>query len=292
MSMNNSNNLPKVSVILPTYNGEDYVKRAVESVLRQDGVELELIVVNDASTDGTLEVVKSCAAKDSRIKIIANETNLKLPTNLNKGFQAAEFEYVTWISDDNEFKPGALKYMATHLASRPETDLISCAMDFVDEAGGFIKNNDTHPTRKSQGFLAAFCNIGGCFMFKKEVFKLAGYYKTDISCGEDHEFWCRVALNCKIDYDSTNLFKYYVRKGAMSETRKDELLRVTAELHSKYAEQLLKKHPLKGSALASVYYQIYKVNPKNKAAMKKAFQSAFFYSLVKFALLFLRGLKK
>ena len=74
--------MPKVTVLMPTYNVAPYVKEAVESVLRQTYHDFELLVIDDCSTDGTLDVVRSI--KDERIRVVRNDSNLGLADNLGK----------------------------------------------------------------------------------------------------------------------------------------------------------------------------------------------------------------
>ena len=103
--------MPKVSIVLPTYNGEKYIKESIESILSQTLTDWELIIVNDCSKDTTASIISEYASEDDRIKIITNEQNQKLPESLNIGFRQACGEYLTWTSDDNMYKPQALKTM-------------------------------------------------------------------------------------------------------------------------------------------------------------------------------------
>ena len=287
-----NNHQPKISIILPSYNGAEYISKSIESVLMQDFNDFELIVIDDCSTDGTFEIAKNFALKDERVKVFSNEKNLKLPATLNKGFNMANGAYLTWISDDNLFKQGALSFMFNYLQDNPKVDLISCAMDkIIEGTGEFQKKTDFDKTRTSAGFLAAYCNVGGCFLFKKEVFQKIGGYDTSFFCGEDYDFWCKVALEFEIAYSSKNFFTYTIRKGAMSNTHKKQLDDITAEIHKKYAQKILQKYPLKPADTADVYYQIYKTN-NDFEILKAAFRANFLRSLLKFSLFFIRQIGK
>ena len=90
-----------VSIVLPVYNGERYLEDAIESVLGQTYTNLELIIVDDKSTDDSLNIANKYRILDKRVRIIANEENIKLPKSLNKGFEVAQGDYLTWTSDDN-----------------------------------------------------------------------------------------------------------------------------------------------------------------------------------------------
>lgn len=87
--------MPEISIVLPTYNGERYLKQSIESILGQTYTDWELIVVNDCSTDSTQEIIDFYRKKDTRIRTIFNCTNQKLPESLNIGFREAKGEYFT-----------------------------------------------------------------------------------------------------------------------------------------------------------------------------------------------------
>jgi glycosyltransferase involved in cell wall biosynthesis len=85
----------KISIVLPSYNRENYIAFAIESCLSQSFKEFELIIVDDASQDNSVSIIKSYMNQDSRIKLIQNESNKKLPASLNLGFSLAKGEYLT-----------------------------------------------------------------------------------------------------------------------------------------------------------------------------------------------------
>ena len=86
-----------VSIILPTYNGEAYIAQSIESILSQTYKKFELIIVNDCSTDHTLEIIQRYKEKDARIRVINNIVNKKLPCSLNIGFSDARGDYLSLI---------------------------------------------------------------------------------------------------------------------------------------------------------------------------------------------------
>ena len=92
---------PLVSVILPTYNREKYIAKAIESVCRQSYKNLELIIVNDASTDATNELVDNLAKYNPKIIILRNEMNLGIVASLNKGIEVAQGKYIARLDDDD-----------------------------------------------------------------------------------------------------------------------------------------------------------------------------------------------
>lgn len=129
----------RVSVVMPVYNGEKYLKQSIESVIQQSYKDWELIIVNDCSTDRSRDIMQSYVEVDSRIRIVDNSNNLKLPMSLNAGFREARGEYLTWTSDDNLYKVNALEELVGYLENNPEIGLVYSDMDYVDASLNFIK---------------------------------------------------------------------------------------------------------------------------------------------------------
>lgn len=157
--------MSKISVILPVYNGEQRVGRAIDSILSQTHRDLELIIVNDCSTDNTQHVLQEYAAKDSRIILLKNETNQKLPKTLNIGFARASGDYWTWTSDDNQYHSDALEKMCAVLDEQSEIDLVYADLTIVDMQGNVIlesKNGEPEEFRFKN-------NIFACFLYRKSL---------------------------------------------------------------------------------------------------------------------------
>ena len=109
-----------VSIILPVYNGEQYLKQAIESVLNQTYTNFELIIVNDCSTDNTAVIIESFVRIDTRIKVINNKENKKLPASLNIGHNIATGDYMTWTSHDNILKPNFIEILLKYIQQKQE----------------------------------------------------------------------------------------------------------------------------------------------------------------------------
>ena len=127
-----------ISVIMPVYNVRAYLSQSIESVLNQTYKKFELIVINDCSTDDTELVVKKYQEKDSRIKLLNNEVNLKIPRSLNRGFEIAQGEYFTWTSDDNIFLKDAIQKMVDALEKNPGIDMVYADYQKIDDKGNIF----------------------------------------------------------------------------------------------------------------------------------------------------------
>jgi L-malate glycosyltransferase len=127
---------PKVSVIMPAYNAERYIREAIESILNQTFSDFELIVINDGSTDGTLECIRSFP--DPRIKIISNSKNLGIIRSRNIGLQAAKGEYIAKMDADDISLNTRLQRQVNYLDQHPEVAVLACKLAVMDESGELI----------------------------------------------------------------------------------------------------------------------------------------------------------
>ncbi|PIQ56790.1 MAG: glycosyltransferase [Bdellovibrionales bacterium CG12_big_fil_rev_8_21_14_0_65_38_15] len=207
---------PKVSVILPVYNGEEYLDQAIKSVLFQSYKNLELIIVDDCSTDRSLEIAKTWV-KDDRVKIISNISNQKLPKSLNIGSIAASGEYHTWISHDNYF---AEKFIETYvnLISTEKVDIVYGNYFIVNSRGdvegdGVVGSEDELP----------FSNmIGASFLYKKDVFHSLNGYSENLFLLEDYDFWLRsynLGFKFLISKDKNYYYRVHVQSLSSRETK-------------------------------------------------------------------------
>ena len=252
------NKAPKISIILPTYNGERWLAQSIQSVIDQSEQNWELIIVNDASLDDTLKIAQAFSKKDCRISIISNQTNQQLPASLNIGFAAARGEYFTWTSDDNIYQPNALEKMASYLDNNPKTDLISMNFSFIDEKG-LVKPQDfytIHKYKRSVAYLLHGCNIGAAFMYRKTIADKVGKYDETKFCAEDYDYWCRLALIGKIDYRNDNICQYRQHPWSLSATKRQQVEEKTIEIKNKYAEAFFAKFNFSWRDKATFWYNI------------------------------------
>lgn len=230
-----------VSIVLPTYNGEKFLENSIKSVINQTYQNWELIIVNDASTDNTAEILKKYSKLNSKIRVITNEKNRKLPASLNIGFKEARGEYFTWTSDDNMYKNNALEYMVNYLTNHPLADLVSCNFDFIKENGEFEKEFVTNQERSAVR-LAYGCNVGACFMYRRQIAEKVGDYDTKMFCAEDYDYWCRIALAGTIDYVNENLYIYRRNSKSLTATKSKRIGRISDMIRFKYATSLFTKY--------------------------------------------------
>ncbi len=126
---------PKISIILPSYNRSKYLSQTIDSCLAQTFANFELIIIDDCSADDSLIVANKYAKIDSRIHVISNEVNKKLPATLNIGFAYAKGQYLTWISDDNIYHKEALEKMNSCLDNMNDIWLVYADYTVINSIG-------------------------------------------------------------------------------------------------------------------------------------------------------------
>lgn len=161
------NLMPRVSIGLPVYNGAAYLEQSIRSVLDQTYTDLELIISDNASTDGTVAIIERLAAKDARIVFLQNDENRGAAWNYNAVFTAATGEFFRWHAHDDWFEPGLIAALVVALDSNPDAVLAHSWTRFVDDDGAFIREfhddlgaTDARPRRRLAEIVRrlTFCN--------------------------------------------------------------------------------------------------------------------------------------
>ena len=184
--------MPKVSVIMPAYNAEAYIKEAIDSILGQSFSDLELIVINDCSVDSTETVILGYS--DCRILYLKNEKNMGVAATLNRGLEVASGEYIARMDSDDIALPERLTQQVQFLDEHP--DYAICGSSLIV----FGKNQHDRPfpypvtdkeIRANMIFNSPFAHPS--IMMRAEMLKQCGrYYDQNYEKAEDFELWYRL----------------------------------------------------------------------------------------------------
>ncbi|MGB8218564.1 MAG: glycosyltransferase [Candidatus Methanoperedens sp.] len=193
---------PKVSIVLPTYNGARYIRQSIDSCLNQTYKNIELIIVDDYSTDETPGIIRSY--KDERIKYIRHEKNEGLPHALNTGFAETTGEYLSWTSDDNYYSMDAIEKMVFFLKNK------NCNFVYCDFYRFKDENSANLMIVKLPEVLSLdnHNDVGACFLYSKIVKEIIGDYDTDAFVGEDYDYWIRVSKKFSMCHLAETLYFY------------------------------------------------------------------------------------
>jgi len=216
-----------ISIVLPVYNGERFLRASIDSVISQTYQNWELIVVDDCSADTTPDIVKEYTQRDSRIHYYRNEVNLRLPRNLNRGFSLTKGSYLTWTSDDNVFLPEALEKMHAALKDNPEAQFAYASCDIIDEEDNVIEYMMLYPGIEKRA--VGQNPVGACFLYTRHVYETVGDYDPDALYVEDFDYWQRIFMRFQVAPVYEILYHYRSQKGALTFTRKQETYARTLE---------------------------------------------------------------
>ena len=184
---------PKVSVVVTCHNLARYLGAAIRSVQSQDLEDWECIVVDDASTDGTVGVTKVYTDADKRIRYSRTPENLGLPGARNFGWRQSKGRYVIFLDADDMLADHALATCAAALDAKPDIHIATGHLDVVDEQGQNRRRNDWPGDQfEWYGQMAHMNQIHYASMMRREVLERSGGYRERDWRAEDAGFWCRV----------------------------------------------------------------------------------------------------
>src|SRR3972149_3335111 len=191
------NQSPLVSIVTPSFNQAAYLESCIQSVLEQDYRHLEYIVVDGASTDGSLDLLERYA---DRLAWWVSEPDAGQTAAINKGLSQAKGEIVAWLNSDDVLYPGAVAQAVEVLRAQPEIGLVYGAADYIDVAGrrlGRFPSASTGSPRLRRGFVhippqAAF--------FRARLWKMVGPLDESFHFAMDYDLWVRIAAVSPIAY--------------------------------------------------------------------------------------------
>lgn len=246
-----------VSIILPTYNGSKYIKRAIESVIAQSFSDWELLVIDDGSIDNTKDIVSEYINKDKRIIYLKNEQNSGIQKTLNKGIKEAKGDYIARIDDDDEWiDANKLKKQVEFLDGNLDYVLVGTGVIVIDEGGEelfrYLLPEDDKEIRSK--ILSKNCFVHSSVMFRKDIaISLQGYDESkEARHVEDYDLWLKLGTIGKLANLSTYAVKFTLRKGSISSTNKQEQFKKNLLLTKKYKN----KYPNYLGALVRSYARI------------------------------------
>lgn len=195
--MNSQNENPKVTVLMPVYNAERYLRDAIDSILAQSFTDFELLIINDGSTDGSVEIIASFS--DPRIRVVHNNRNLGLVATLNKGIDLARGNYIARMDNDDISLPKRLEEQVACLDADSSLSVVAVKVTLIDELGREIGSwssdkygTDTHEICRNLPLVCCIAHPG--IMARKNV--LSSYrYDPAWKNIEDYNLWLRLCAD-------------------------------------------------------------------------------------------------
>jgi len=207
---------PMVSVVIPVYNDEKYIRESVESALNQEYKNLEVIVVDDGSSDLTPKILQNFGG---RIHYIRQE-NSGTAAALNKGIQKAKGQLIAWLSSDDLFLPKKIKHQVDRFSESPSLALVYTDWIMIDYCGEQMKVVHC-PCPPAERFVIEmlkknFLN-GSSVIIRRECFEKVGYFDETLPTDSDGDMWFRMLKNgCRFGQVPIPLIKYRWHSGNLS----------------------------------------------------------------------------
>jgi glycosyltransferase involved in cell wall biosynthesis len=222
--------LPKISVIVPSYNQGAYIERTIQSILNQRYPNLEIIVMDGGSTDQTLKILK----KYSKKIVWFSEKDAGQADAINKGLRFSSGQILAYLNSDDTYEPKALHTIAKYFLKHPKTQFVygqGCLINKKDKRIGMY--NDSPMTHKS---LYAACGISQPTAFwTREVYRKIGPFDATLQYTMDYDYWIRVSAHYSLQHLKTPLAN--TRIHAQSKTSSQ-----THKLHLDAVRTLLKHY--------------------------------------------------
>ena len=213
---------PRVSIIIPSYNHERFVGRAIESALAQTYQDFEIVITDDASTDGSVDILSSYARQDPRIKLFLNRFNYETHA-VNHCIQHSSGDYIAMLSSDDEFFPAKLERQVDFLDRHPEVAAVFTQARIVDEQNRDLPDSShsyctifQQPNRSRHEWLRHFFFEGNCLchpsvLIRRSVYDTLGVYNPLMGALDDLDMWVRICLHHEIHVLGDTLVNFRVR---------------------------------------------------------------------------------
>ena len=236
-----NNMAPFISVVITTYNRQDKFKRALASVLGQTFKDFEVIIVDNASSDGTREYIQS--QNDQRIRYIRHESNLGGCAARNTGIKNSKAMYIALLDDDDEWFASRLeKQLKVFEHAPPGLGLVYVGTEIYDEQKQCILKNNV-PQYKGRVYerllLGTILGSVSSVLVKRECFEKAGLFDETLSSCQDWDMWLRLARYFEFDYVDEILVRINVH-GEQISTDYSRLIPGRTRMVQKHAEEFSK----------------------------------------------------
>lgn len=259
--------LPLITVGISFYNSEPYLALAINSVINQSFEDWELVLIDDGSTDGSLNIAKNYEQLDQRIRVISDGQNRKLPARLNQVIEEAKGKYIARMDADDLIHPDRLKVQLEFLETNQQFDLVSSGLVSIDN------KNKAYGYRQVDSLYTDFSEVKETYpiahatVLAKKTWYKRNKYNPNYPRSQDYELWCRTAsqkdLNIAVLPD---LLYYYREEGVLEAHKLISSYKVGLEIYSKYHSEFKLKKTLKNKTKKAVVTILNKFNMLQKLA--------------------------
>lgn len=250
---------PRVSIVMPVYNGERFLNQAIQSLLRQNFSDFELILINDGSRDSSASVLDTYARSDARITVITHTANLGIVIALNEGIARARGQYVARMDADDIAAPTRFEKQVQALDSDSNLSLVGSWAETIDSSGQTVGRVrlPTHDGTIKAGMLLGNQFIHSATMFRRCLFDTAGPYRNRFPHAEDYDLWLRMIKYSTVSNIPAYLIRLRRYDGGVSYAHPQAQGDATLTLRRQYLTELLRQ----GQRGRHVAIQALRINP-------------------------------
>ena len=235
----------KVSIVIPVYNAEKYLQECVDSCLKQTYQNIEIIAVDDGSTDDSSTILKSYSGK---IKLIMKE-NGGTPSALNAGIKSMTGEWFKWLSADDALYENAIEVLVREAESqgdRAKSLIFYSSYDIIDESGMIAEEfiepnyNNLNSLQRNAILLDHYIGNGSTSLIHRSIFERCGVFDENIGFKEDYEFWLRCCIinDCDLFLIPQKLAKYRVHSSQLTKKKVRENIEHVNKIKNLILEKL------------------------------------------------------
>ncbi len=203
---------PLVSVLMPTYNDGAYLEQAIKSILNQSYPHLELFVVDDCSTDNTLEIAYLWGEQDTRVQVLKSDKNQGLGENLNRVKGLVQGDFVARMDGDDIAHPERFALQLSMFQEHPELDIIGTQLRKFDKENpeeGYLVWVPAEPKKVRAGLFKNPTIAHGTIMVRREVYQRSSFiYDAEFSVAEDYDLWTRLMFTTEMSNLEQALYYY------------------------------------------------------------------------------------
>lgn len=211
-----------ITIGIPIYNAEAYLEDSIKSVLAQSFQDFELILIDDGSTDKSLEIAKSF--KDNRIKVIFDGENKRLPARLNQIIELAKYDYIARMDADDLMDIDRLKIQFEYLKNHSAIDLVTTGMYSIGKKNEILGKRIPKDYMMDAGdILQGLTNLLHASMLARKEWCLRNLYRVDNALAEDYELWLSAAIKDDLKYSVIQEPLYYYRE--VENVKRDKMIK-------------------------------------------------------------------
>jgi GT2 family glycosyltransferase len=226
---------PRVSVVMGVYNGERFVREAVDSILQQTLDDLELIVVDDGSSDATPQILATI--DDPRLRVLRRDENRGHPASLNEGIAAARAPLIARLDADDVAEPERLERQVAAMAAQHGLDVLGTWTTEIDADGQVIGGFSFPPSEPLIRWVLSFTNVvfHPTVIMRRDMLRRIGGYDASVQCADDHDLFTRVLMHGgRISLLPERLLRYRRSAAQISSARLLEQERESVAVRQRY----------------------------------------------------------